>query len=87
MFGLLAPLGIAAAKFVGVHLLPHVIPGLKKVPVLNKLAGSGVGKLEGVASGLGVRFFLGVGVSYYFNNKQFHHGIDICLGALKDSIF
>ena len=86
MFGLLVPLGIAAAKFAGVHLLPHVIPALKRVPALNSLAGSGVSKLEGVTSGLGVRFAIGFGSAYYFNNEQFHHGINICLGAIKDSI-
>ena len=83
----LAPLGIAAAKFAGVHLLPHVIPALKKVPALNSLAGSGVSNAGGgSASGLGVRFAIGFGSAYYFNNEQFHHGINICLGAIKDSI-
>ena len=54
MFGL-AGIGIAAAKFAGVHLLPHVIPGLKKSPGRStKLAGSGVSTLEGVAFGLGL---------------------------------
>ena len=85
MFGL-AGIGIAAAKAVGVHLLPHVIPALKKVPVLNALAGTGVGKLEGVASGLGVRFALGFGTAYYFTNPDFQRGITICLKAIKDSI-
>ena len=83
----LAPLGIAAVKFAGVHLLPHVIPALKKVPALNSLAGSGVGKFEGVALGLGARFVLGFGSGFYFNNEQFRHGINICIGAVKDSIF
>ena len=86
MFGLLAPLGIAAAKFAGVHLLPHVIPSLKKVPALNSLAGSGVSKVEGVAFGLGSRFIIGFGSAYYFNNEQFRHGINVCLAAIKDSI-
>ena len=86
MFGL-AGIGIAAAKFVGVHLLPHVIPGLRKVPFLNSLAGTGVSTLEGVAFGLGVRFALGFGTAYYFTNPDFRHGVNICIGAVKDSIF
>ena len=85
MFGL-AGIGIAAAKFAGVHLLPHIIPGLRKVPFLNSLAGSGVSTLEGVAFGLGVRFAIGFGTAYYFNNEQFRHGVNICIGAVKDSI-
>ena len=83
----LAPLGISAAKFAGVHLLPHIIPGLRKVPFLNSLAGSGVSTLEGVAFGLGVRFALGFGTAYYFSNPEFHKGVNICFGAVKDSIF
>ena len=86
MLGIIAPLGIAAAKFVGFHLLPHVIPALKKVPALNTLAGSGVSKFEGVVYGLGVRFAIGFGTAFYLNNEQFRHGINICFGAIKDSI-
>ena len=84
---LLAPLGIAAAKFVGVHLLPHIIPGLRKIPFLDSLAGMGVSNIEGVASGLGLRFALGFGTAYYFTNEQFRHGVNVCIGAVKDSIF
>ena len=89
MFGLLAPLGIAAAKAVGVHLLPHLIPSLRKVPALNNLAGGSVNNVEGAVFGILGRsggILTGFLVSFYFQNPTFHHGINICLGALKDSI-
>ena len=88
MFGLLAPLGIAAAKAVGVHLLPHV-PGIKKIPgvaSLGSLSGGVVSNLEGAVSGLGLRFALGFGTAFYFANEQFRHGVNICIGAIKGSI-
>ena len=77
MFGL-AGIGIAAAKFVGAHLVSAH---------LNRGATGAANTLEAAVTGLGMRFALGFGTAFYFTNPDFRHGVDICIGAVKDSIF
>ena len=74
----LAPLGIAAAKFVGAHLVSAH---------LNRGVSGAANTFEAAATGLGMRFALGFGSAYYFTNPDFHKGVMICLKAIKDSIF
>ena len=76
MFGL-AGIGIAAAKFVGVHLV---------AAHLDRGASGAANTLEAAVTGLGMRFALGFGTAYYFTNPDFRHGVSICFGAVKDSI-
>ena len=74
----LAPLGIAAAKFVGAHLVSAH---------LNRGVSGAANTFEAAATGLGMRFALGFGTAYYFTNPDFRRGVKICFGAVKDSIF
>ena len=78
MLGILAPLGIAAAKFAGAHLVAaHLTRG----------ATGAANTFEAAATGLGMRFALGFGTAYYFTNPEFRRGVKICFVAIKDSIF
>lgn len=88
MIGLLAPLGITAAKAIGAHLLPH-IPGIKHIPGVQSLAslsGGTVSNIEGAVSGLGLRFVAGFVTAYYLSNEQFRQGADQCIEAVGKSI-
>ena len=76
MFGL-AGIGIAAAKFVGAHLV---------AAHLNRGVTGAANTLESAVTGLGMRFALGFGTAYYFTNPDFQRGVKICFGAVKDSI-
>ena len=57
----LAPLGIAAAKFVGAHLV---------AAHLDRGATGAANTLEAAVTGLGMRFALGFGTAYYFTNPS-----------------
>ena len=51
------------------------------------LFGGGVSVLEQAAVGLGFRFCLGVGFSFYLVNDDFKSGIDQALGAILKAVF
>ena len=67
MPAMLASLGVTVAKGIGAHLLHHSVPN----------------RIETLVSGLGGRFFIGLGTGFYLQNAQFRHGANECFGAVK----
>ena len=86
MFGFLAPLAIAGAKFVGKRAL-HL--GGAHLGILGKAASTFAGApslIEKVVFDLGGRYFLGFGTALYLNNAEFRHGANICLNAIRHAL-
>lgn len=67
MPAMLASLGITVAKAVGAHLVHNSVPN----------------RIESLVSGLGGRFFIGLGAGFYLQNAQFRHGANECFWAVK----
>ena len=87
MFGLLAPLGIAAAKFIGIHALPH-IPIINRIPGVSALASLSGGVIPNASGARNILLNRAVGfclAGALFNDK-FRRGLTLCIEAVTDAL-
>lgn len=77
---LLIPLGLKAARFVGLHALPH-IPLLNRIPGISALSHSSINTLGAAFNVIGNRVLFGFILGGYVFNDQFAHGVNEVLGA------
>ena len=61
---ILGLLGSVASRVVGAHLFQ------------NHAASAGIGTLQSVVEGMGMRFFLGMGTAFYISNDGFRHAVN-----------
>ena len=88
MFGLLAPLGIGLAKFIGIHALPH-IPIINKIPGVSglaRLSGGGISNTSGALNILGTRGIVGFCLGGALFNDKFRQGLTLCIEAVTDAL-
>ena len=85
MLGLLAPLAIKAAKFIGIHALPH-IPIINRIPgvsALASLSGGGISNSSGALNILGNRMIIGFCLGGALFNHKFRRGMTLCIEAVS----
>ena len=88
MLGLLAPLAIKAAKFIGIHALPH-IPIINRIPgvsALASLSGGGISNSSGALNILGNRMIIGFCLAGALFNHKFRRGMTLCIEAVTDAL-